>query len=72
VEGEAREAGRTDTSRRCATTTDLVAEVARRPVDDAKPAVSRVRVHQKFRILDNDFNQEAGQLRKLGIAGACC
>jgi long-chain acyl-CoA synthetase len=46
---------------------DLVAAV-QRAVDDANKAVSRAESIRKFRILDVDFTQEAGQLSvKLGI-----
>jgi long-chain acyl-CoA synthetase len=46
---------------------DLVAEV-QAAVDDANQAVSRAESIRKFRILDVDFTQEAGQLTvKLGI-----
>jgi long-chain acyl-CoA synthetase len=46
---------------------DLVAEV-QTAVDDANQAVSRAESIRKFRILDTDFTQEAGQLTvKLGI-----
>jgi long-chain acyl-CoA synthetase len=46
---------------------DLVAEV-QSAVDDANKAVSRAESIRKFRILDGDFTQEAGQLSvKLGI-----
>src|SRR5690348_4771414 len=46
---------------------DLVADV-QAAVDDANQAVSRAEVIRKFRILDVDFTQEAGQLTvKLGI-----
>jgi long-chain acyl-CoA synthetase len=46
---------------------DLVASV-QRAVDDANKAVSRAESIRKFRILDVDFTQEAGQLSvKLGI-----
>ena len=46
---------------------DLVAEV-QAAVDDANKAVSRAESIRKFRILDGDFSQEAGQLSaKLGI-----
>jgi long-chain acyl-CoA synthetase len=46
---------------------DLVAEV-QAAVDDANHAVSRAESIRKFRILDGDFTQEAGQLTvKLGI-----
>jgi long-chain acyl-CoA synthetase len=46
---------------------DLVASV-QRAVDDANEAVSRAESIRKFRILDVDFTQEAGQLSvKLGI-----
>ena len=46
---------------------ELVAEV-QTAVDDANQAVSRAESIRKFRILDTDFTQEAGQLTvKLGI-----
>jgi long-chain acyl-CoA synthetase len=46
---------------------ELVAEV-QAAVDDANQAVSRAESIRKFRILDTDFTQEAGQLTvKLGI-----
>jgi long-chain acyl-CoA synthetase len=46
---------------------DLVADV-QHAVDDANKAVSRAESIRKFRILDVDFTQEAGQLSvKLGI-----
>ena len=46
---------------------DLVADV-QAAVDDANQAVSRAESIRKFRILDVDFTQEAGQLTvKLGI-----
>jgi long-chain acyl-CoA synthetase len=46
---------------------DLVADV-QAAVDDANQAVSRAESIRKFRILDTDFTQEAGQLTvKLGI-----
>ena len=46
---------------------ELVAEV-QTAVDDANRAVSRAESIRKFRILDTDFTQEAGQLTvKLGI-----
>ena len=46
---------------------DLVAAV-QSAVDDANQAVSRAESIRKFRILDGDFTQEAGQLSvKLGI-----
>jgi long-chain acyl-CoA synthetase len=46
---------------------DLVADV-QAAVDDANLAVSRAESIRKFRILDGDFTQEAGQLTvKLGI-----
>jgi long-chain acyl-CoA synthetase len=46
---------------------DLVAEV-QNAVDDANKAVSRAESIRKFRILDVDFTQEAGQLSaKMGI-----
>jgi long-chain acyl-CoA synthetase len=46
---------------------ELVAEV-QAAVDDANHAVSRAESIRKFRILDGDFTQEAGQLTvKLGI-----
>jgi len=46
---------------------DLVAAV-QAAVDDADQAVSRAEAIRKFRILDGDFTQEAGQLTvKLGI-----
>lgn len=46
---------------------DLIAAV-QRAVDDANQAVSRAESIRKFRILDVDFTQEAGQLSvKLGI-----
>jgi len=46
---------------------DLVAAV-QNAVDDANKAVSRAESIRKFRILDRDFTQEAGQLSvKLGI-----
>jgi long-chain acyl-CoA synthetase len=46
---------------------DLVADV-QAAVDDANQAVSRAECIRKFRILDVDFTQEAGQLTvKLGI-----
>ena len=46
---------------------ELVAEV-QTAVDDANHAVSRAESIRKFRILDGDFTQEAGQLTvKLGI-----
>ena len=46
---------------------DLVAEV-QAAVDDANKAVSRAESIRKFRILDGDFTQAAGQLTvKMGI-----
>jgi long-chain acyl-CoA synthetase len=46
---------------------DLIAEV-QAAVDDANKAVSRAESIRKFRILDGDFTQEAGQLTvKMGI-----
>ena len=46
---------------------DLIADV-QAAVDDANQAVSRAESIRKFRILDTDFTQEAGQLTvKLGI-----
>jgi long-chain acyl-CoA synthetase len=46
---------------------DLIAAV-QEEVDDANKAVSRAESIRKFRILDSDFTQEAGQLTvKLGI-----
>jgi len=46
---------------------ELVADV-QAAVDDANQAVSRAEAIRKFRILDTDFTQEAGQLTvKLGI-----
>jgi long-chain acyl-CoA synthetase len=46
---------------------ELIAEV-QAAVDDANKAVSRAESIRKFRILDEDFTQEAGQLSaKLGI-----
>ena len=46
---------------------DLIADV-QHAVDDANQAVSRAESIRKFRILDEDFTQEAGQLSvKLGI-----
>jgi long-chain acyl-CoA synthetase len=46
---------------------ELVAEV-QTAVDDANQAVSRAESIRKFRVLDTDFTQEAGQLTvKLGI-----
>jgi long-chain acyl-CoA synthetase len=46
---------------------DLVADV-QSAVDDANKAVSRAESIRKFRILDDDFTQESGQLTvKLGI-----
>ena len=46
---------------------DLLASV-QRAVDDANKTVSRAESIRKFRILDNDFTQEQGQLSaKLGI-----
>ncbi len=46
---------------------DLVAEM-QAAVDDANKAVSRAESIRKFRILDGDFTQEAGQLTvKMGI-----
>jgi long-chain acyl-CoA synthetase len=49
---------------------DLIAEV-QAAVDDANKAVSRAESIRKFRILDVDFTQEAGQLSaKLGIRRA--
>src|SRR6201985_1566485 len=46
---------------------DLVADV-QAAVDDANQAVSRAESIRKFRILEGDFTQEAGQLTvKLGI-----
>ena len=67
MEGAARQAGRRDDRRRCATTRTCVAEV-QAAVDDANKAVSRAESIRKFRILDVDFTEEAGQLSvKLGI-----
>ena len=49
---------------------DLLASV-QRAVDDANKTVSRAESIRKFRILDNDFTQEQGQLSaKLGIRRA--
>jgi long-chain acyl-CoA synthetase len=46
---------------------ELLADV-QAAVDDANHAVSRAEAIRKFRILDGDFTQEAGQLTvKLGI-----
>jgi len=46
---------------------DLIADV-QKAVDDANKAVSRAESIRKFRILEDDFTQEAGQLTvKLGI-----
>jgi long-chain acyl-CoA synthetase len=46
---------------------DLIADV-QKAVDDANKAVSRAESIRKFRILDDDFTQESGQLTvKLGI-----
>jgi long-chain acyl-CoA synthetase len=46
---------------------DLIAAV-QSAVDDANKAVSRAESIRKFRILDDDFTQESGQLTvKLGI-----
>ena len=57
----------TPRSRRCATTRSW-SPTCRRAVDDANQAVSRAESISKFRILDADFTQEAGQLTvKLGI-----
>ena len=49
---------------------DLLAEI-QNAVDDANKAVSRAESIRKFRVLDVDFTQEAGQLSaKLGIRRA--